>query len=88
MSVATKDMFSRGRSMLVATKLVATHTHTHVFDKHFCRDKGFVAESILLLRQKKDVFCRDKTRVCVDKTFVATKIILVAAPANDRLVGL
>ena len=40
----------------------------------------------------KDVFCRDKnvfvatnkiTRACRDRTFVATKIILVATPANN-----
>ena len=34
-------------------------------------------------------FCRKssvtQTRVCLDKTFVVTKMILVAAPANDRL---
>ena len=29
-------------------------------------------------------FCRDKRRVCRDKMFVATKMILVAAPANDN----
>ena len=29
-------------------------------------------------------FCPDKTRVCQDKSFVATKIILVTAPASDR----
>ena len=28
------------------------------------------------------MFCRDK-RVCRDKTFVATKMILVAAPTSD-----
>ena len=34
-------------------------------------------------------FCRDKhtqTRVCRDKTFVATKMTLVAAPANDKVI--
>ena len=49
----------------------------------FCRDKyvlittkaGFVTTCIFLSRQKT---CFD-----VDKTFVATKMILVAAPAND-----
>ena len=48
---------------------------------HFCRDKHvytatnviFVATSIVLSRQTRD------------KTFVATKMILVAVPANDRL---
>ena len=37
----------------------------------------------------KHVFCRDKrmlvaTKICRDKTFVATKMRLVAAPANDK----
>ena len=38
----------------------------------------------------KGMFSRDKpgkTHVCRDKTFIETKIILVAAPANDRLHG-
>ena len=56
--------------------------------KHdFCHDKMFVAT--------KHVFCSDKsmlvatkrlsqqTYFCRNKTFVTTKIILVAAPAND-----
>ena len=40
-----------------------------------CRDKSFVARNTCLSRQK---FCRSK------HTFVATKIVLVAAPANDN----
>ena len=32
-----------------------------------------------------DITNTRQTRVCHDKTFVATKMILVAAPANDRL---
>ena len=50
----------------------------------FCRDKSmlatnrFVATKLCLLRQK---FCRDK------HIFVATKIIPVATPANDRFQG-
>ena len=55
-------------------------------------NKSFVATNIILLRQK---FCHDKSMlvvtkplsqqnyVCCDKTFVTTKMILVAAPAND-----
>ena len=54
-------------------------------------NKSFVATNIILLRQK---FCHDKSMlvvtkplsqqnyVCCDKTFVTTKMILVAAPAN------
>ena len=52
---------------------------------NICRDKHnfvhitFVATSLLLSRQ---------TRNCRDKTFVTTKMILVAAPANDRVSAL
>ena len=50
----------------------------------------FAATNIILSRQA--YFCRDKRRVlsrqtqshgCRDKTFIATKMILVAAPASD-----
>ena len=45
----------------------------------FCRDKhAFVAT--------KDVFCRNKHVFVV--TFVAVKIILVAAPTNDNIYAL
>ena len=47
-------------------------------NKMFCRDKhNFVATNITLSRQA--YFCCDKRRV-----FVATKVILAAAPANAR----
>ena len=65
---------------------------------HFCRDKhvyNFVAAKLKnMLVATKDVFCDDKhafvatKRVCRDKTFVATKMVLVAAPANDTLLPL
>ena len=44
------------------------------------------ATSIIFVATK-DVFCRDKHKhgFCRDKTFVATKMILVAAPANDTI---
>ena len=55
----------------------------------------FVATSACLSRQKHTFvatyFCRDKRRVlsrqtsvCRDETFIATKMILMAAPTNDR----
>ena len=58
-------------------------------DKKKFRDKTFITISILLSRQKtcfiatrdKHVVCRDFLFVCC---FVATKMILVAAPANDN----
>ena len=49
-----------------------------VTTKHvFCHDKSMPVETKLLLP--------GQTRVCCDKTFVATKMILVAAPANDNI---
>ena len=43
---------------------------------NICLDKRFVTTKIN---------CRDKHNfVCRDKTFVKTKMMLVAAPANDR----
>ena len=53
--------------MFVATKVSLSRQN------YVCRDKRFVATSILLSR-----------RVCLDKFFVATKMIFVAALANDR----
>ena len=66
--VATKHVFCRDKSMLVATKLLSPQTRV-------CRH---IFATIFLY------FCRDKRRVCCDKTFVATKMIHVATPANDR----
>ena len=81
------------KRMLVATKLLLSQNY--VFgDKYFslqtfCRDRIYFFATIFsqqnLFDDKhtfvatKDVFC-----VCHDKTFVATKMILVAAPTNDR----
>ena len=75
------------KNMLVAT-------NTCLSRQSFCRNKhNFVATTVLsqqayFCREKHAFFAteyvfRDKTRACRDKTFVATKIILVAAPAND-----
>ena len=61
-----------------------------------CRDKNkLVVTKLFLLRQvllRQAYFCCDKrcvlsrqTRVCCDKAFVVTKMILVAAPANDNI---
>ena len=62
--------------MVVATKrkskLVATN--------NFVATNMFVATSILLSRQKTCFVAS----VCRVKSFVATKIILVAAPANEK----
>ena len=67
------SFLSRQNTSFVATKVcLLLSRHNSV-----CRNK------IYLSRQA--YFCHDKIRVCLYKRFVATKIILVAAPANNTL---
>ena len=70
--------------MFVATKRVLYRDKSMLVAKHilsrpnFLRDKhNFVETSILLSRQRR----------LIKHVFVATKMILVAAPANDILHG-
>ena len=58
------------RQIFVATKVCLSRK------KH-----NFVSTNVL---SRQAYFCRDKRRVCCDKTFVTIKILLVAVPANDR----
>ena len=79
MFVVTEHVFCRDKSMLVATILLLLLC---LSQQNFCRDRHhFVAT--------KDMVCRDihtclsrQTCVYLDQTSVATKMILVAAPAN------
>ena len=80
--VATKYVFCRDKSMLGATKLLSR-------ENYVCRREtrvAFVTTSILLLRQKT---CFVATKLCLSRQihvcFIATKMILVAAPANDSI---
>jgi len=59
-----------------------------VLTKVLLQQNIFVTADILLLQA---YFCCDKkqilswqTRICCDKPFVATKVILAAAPAKDK----
>ena len=78
---------SRQKPSFVATKVCSPGQTfcrdklTFVATKHvFCREKhNFVATKLLFRRA---YFCRDKIRVFY--VFVATKIMLVAASANDK----
>ena len=72
-------LFCRDKSKFVATKL-SSQRQTRVR-----RDHSFVALSIVLSRQA--YFCHDKRVFCRDKhkTFVATKMIRVAASASDKI---
>ena len=81
--VVTKDVFShdihvcRYKSKRVMTKLFVVTKLCLSRQNYVCRDKRFVATSILLSRKKR---CFVSTNTCL---FVTTKMILVAAPAND-----
>ena len=78
----------------VATNVLSRQTracrlkHVFVSTKHvFCRDKSTLVATKISWQQK-DVAINVlwlQTRVCRHKTFVATKMILVAAPATDSL---
>ena len=60
---------------------------TFVTQTRVCREKNtsFVAKKICLSRINRDTFLLRQAYFCRDKhVFVATKMILVSAPANDR----
>ena len=69
---ATSIIFCRDKTPLLSLQKYACLSRQMFV---FFRDETFATTSILLSRQK--------TCLC-DKTFVATKMILVAVPANDR----
>ena len=71
-----KYHFCRDKTRLLSRQKYACHDK-HVFvATNICRDKhNFVATKVL---SQQAYFCRDK-----HKAFVVTKIIVVAAPAND-----
>ena len=71
--VATNTYLSRQNTSFVTTKVRLPR-------QNFCCDKIFLS--------RQAYYCRDKRRVLsrqTRKTFVATKILLVAAPANDSV---
>ena len=53
----------------------------HKVKVNFCCNKRKLVVTKVLLRQ--NYVCRNKNMVCCDKTFVMTKILLVAALASD-----
>ena len=64
--------------MLVATSILLSRQKTYLSRQKYVTKITFVADKVLSRQNAtKDVFCRDKS--CV-----GTKMILVAAPANDR----
>ena len=71
---------------LVCVCVIGRSCHNH----HFCHDKSFVTTNIcqnkIYLLQQAYFCCKKKRHVLFHKTFVATEMILVAAPANDMYV--
>ena len=67
---------------------VTTNTSIIWHKNHFCHDESFVVTKKEEEERKKSVSSR-QTRFSRDKTFVVTKVIHVAAPANNgiRTVG-
>ena len=93
----TTKIFCRDKHDFVATKHLSLQAYFCCDEYNFVVPKHiFVVTKVCLSRQtrvlsRQALFCRDKRRVlsskirvCRDRTFVATKMILVAAPANDK----
>ena len=73
--ILSRQTFCRDKHVFVATKCVFCHDKSMLV-KYVCRDKY-----LSLSRQKK--FLSRQAVFCRGKRFVATKMILVAALAND-----
>ena len=76
----SRQNFCHDKIMFAATKIFCHDKHNFVMTK---LQHTFVVTKDMFCCNK-HVFCHDK-QVCHDKFFVATKMILVAAPANDRI---
>ena len=90
--VATKIILSRQTRLLLRQKYACRNKHVFAFveTKIFCRDKSFLSVSILLSRQRTcfvatNTCLSQQTRVYRNNTFVATKMILTAAPVSDTV---
>ena len=69
--------------MGAATSIISCPDKSFVATKYFCHSRHFVITSILFVATKKQILSW-QTRICCDKTFVATKVILAAAAAKDK----
>ena len=85
--------FSPQNTSFVATKICLSPQNICRNKITVCRDKHVLSRQAYFLSRQTRV-CLDKTRIlsrqknaCCNKTFVATKIMLVAAPPNDSGVG-
>ena len=91
--VMTKHVFCRDKSMLVTTHFCCDKYLSQ--QQFLLRQKYFVVTNINFLLRKfccgnltfvttKDVFCHDKRMFVATEVLFATKMILVAALADDR----
>ena len=86
MFVTALHIFGCDKGMLVATKHLLRR-NCICRNKRVCCDKSLVSVGILLSQQRMCfvlVVLLQQNYVCCCKTFVMTKMTLVAAPANDR----
>ena len=90
--ILLRHVFVSTKHVFVAKKQQKTTTTCLSQQAYFCRDKRCVlSRQTRVCRDKSKLYvCRDKHTFvatkdyfCLDKKIVATKIILVAAPAND-----
>ena len=82
--VSTNMCLSRQNTSFVATKVCLSRQNSVCRYKHtLVATKDVLCRVRHVLVATKAYFCREERRVCRDRTFVATKIILVAASAND-----
>ena len=90
--VVTKVLSRQTRACCDKKRLLSQQKYALSRQNLFSRDKhNLVATSILLSRQKTCFVVTNtclslQTHVCHNKSFVTTKMILVAAPANDTFV--
>ena len=76
MFVVTKHVFGHDKSMLVIYK--------YLLRQKFCHSKNILSWQTYFCHNKS---LSQQAYFCCDKTFVVTKMILVAAPANDSYQG-
>ena len=88
--LSRQTRFYRDKYVFVATKDVSVSTKICLSRQNICRDKNmFIATNIFFFATKRNTFFSlslfsRQTHACRDKTFVVTKIVLVAAPASDN----
>ena len=90
--LSRQNIFCHDKIMFVATNVLSQQTSklvaTNVLlqQNYVCRDTNMfvTTKTSVLLSRQTTWFVATDTCVCSDKHFVATKMILAAAPANDK----